>query len=445
MKISQKVNLIQSQTLKTKISVTPQQITSSNIMHSSYEQEREIINNEKNEFLSIEKTMQINDKTYYTNYYNKTANLDFNPEDFHFSEKTLSDHLISQLRLEYLTDEEWHVAHMIIYNLNDDGYLDIDLDTIVHETGHDKEDAEEILKMIQQLDPVGCGASSLIESLIIQAQSRDKSKGAIVKRILEKHLSDFQQHNFNKISMKTGISLQSIHNARKLILRLNPRPGRLYSSTNEIYATHITPDIVVNEEKGQFIARLNEDRKTSVKMYDPYRKLKNKKNKQKDIEKYIEKKMEKAKEIVMAIINKQNILLKIGEEIVKNQQEFFKKGPDFLSPMSLNDLSQKLDVHNSTISRATSNKYIQTRWGSFELKYFINAGLGKDKTMSLNSVGSMIDNIIRFENPVNPYSDQEISDILKNKGIAVERKSVNRYRNKLKILPASKRKKMSMI
>jgi len=403
--------------------VTPSKIIYSKIMHMGADGEINLLKkvfdihaNQKNDY---------SNKQYYPNHYSSyyskgSDNPDYNRENIDAYESTLADHLIEQLREIYLTEDEWKVAKSIIYNLDENGYLDANFDHIVEENNLEPEDAEEILKMIQNLEPVGCAARTPFECLIVQALSKNKSKGNMIQTIFENHFEDFQKKNYKKISKKTGIPIKEIESAKKFILTLNPKPGLEYSSTYDDYSRQVIPDAIVSEDENHsFSVEENEDRAISTDNYITFK---------------------FCRTIVKAIENKQKTIIKICKEIINFQREFFQKGPDFLIPLSLNDLAQKIGVHTSTISRATTNKYIQTKWGTFELKYFITPDTGDG--LSMNYLYSQIKTLIKNENPLKPYSDQKISKILAEKGITISRKKVQRYRDDMIILNSSERKKM---
>ncbi len=348
--------------------------------------------------------------------------------------ESLTEHLEWQLRMEHLLDEEKKLAAEIIYSLNDDGYLTVSFDELIKDVDIDREDALEILKMIQAFDPVGCGARDLRECLLIQARNLDVAV-PLVEKLIENHLEDLYQKNYKEIQAKLGVEKEEIKNAELCILNFHPKPGRLVSA-EEIH--YIVPDIYVHEVSGEFTATLNDEGVPRLRISNQYRDMLKAKDGMKDEEMdFIQDKIRSAVWLIKSIENRQKTILKVANAIIKYQPEFFKKGISAMRPMVLRDIAGEIGMHESTVSRVTTNKFMHTPIGIFELKFFFNSGVGDVASESLKlKIKELIDN----ENKSRPLSDQRIVDILTRQDIDVARRTVAKYREMMNILPSSKRK-----
>lgn len=354
---------------------------------------------------------------------------------------TLADHLEWQLRMERLSEDEWKVADYIINNINDQGYLEESLDVIVEKTGHDRDDTLEILRMIQKLDPVGCGSRDLQECLMAQARVLE-IRSALVEIIIQDHMNELQQNDFHKIAQKTGIDVEQIKLAVNVIHDFHPRPGRLVSSEETYY---IVPDIYVVQMGDEFVVRVNDDGVPRLKVSKLYQQMLGSKA-NKEAQDYVKEKLRAASFLIKSIHNRQNTIFKVAKAIVEKQQDFFKKGPRYLRPMVLRDIAQEIGMHESTVSRVTTNKYMDTPIGLFELRYFFNTGLGSKSggdDISSEVVKIKIKEMLKQENPKRPLSDQKIVELLGRDNIEVARRTVAKYREELGILSSSSRKKKS--
>jgi RNA polymerase sigma-54 factor len=353
----------------------------------------------------------------------------------------LHEHLEWQLRMESLTEDEWKVAHYFIHNINDEGYLEISLKEAVEETGHDAEDAAEILSMIQNLDPVGCGSRSLVECLLVQARSLDV-RMPLVEKVIESHLEELHQKNYQSIAKTLGVGKDLVKEAEVIILSFNPKPGRLVSNDHNHY---IVPDIYVVDVGGELQVKLNDEGVPRLRVSKLYQNMIKGKNKDDAEREYVEDKLRSAVWLIKSIQNRQKTIHKVAEAIIKHQPEFFKKGSAFLKPMILKDIAGEIGVHESTVSRVTTNKYVHTPLGIYELKYFFNSGVGGKNggvDIASESLKIKIKKMIEEENSRKPYSDQKIVELLLSEDIKVARRTVAKYREALNILPSSKRKKL---
>ena len=343
--------------------------------------------------------------------------------------------------MESLTEEEWRVAHQFIHNINDEGYLEVSLEEVIKLTGHDAEDTAEILRMVQNLDPVGCGARTLKECLLIQARLLEV-RMPLVEKIIENHLEDLHQRNYTGIGKELGVPKHLVKEAEVIILSFNPKPGRLVSNEQNQY---IVPDIYIVDVGGELQVKLNDEGVPRLRVSKLYQNMLKGKPKDDAEREYVEDKLRSAVWLIKSIQNRQKTIHRVADAIIKYQPDFFKKGAAFLKPMILKDIANEIGVHESTVSRVTTNKYVHTPLGIYELKYFFNSGVGGKNggiDIASESLKIKIKKIIADENSMKPYSDQKIVDILSGEDIKIARRTVAKYRESLNILPSSKRKKL---
>lgn len=353
----------------------------------------------------------------------------------------LAEHLEWQLRMESLAEEEWAVAHSIIHNINDEGYLDIDFDEIISETGHDRDDAFEVLRMVQKLDPVGCAARDLKECLLIQADALPKHF-PLVEKIIENHLEDLQRRDYTGIAKDLGVDKESIKDAEIIILGLNPKPGRLISPEETQY---VVPDVYVYVVGGELVVHCNDDGVPNLKISSLYKNMLSAGNDNDEAKEYVQDKLRAAMWLIKSIQNRQKTIVRVANAIVKYQPEFFKKGAEYLRPMILKDIANEIGVHESTVSRVTTNKYMHTPLGIFELKYFFNSGVGGGVggvDIASESLKLKVKQLIDNENKKKPLSDAKIVQFLEKEGIQVARRTVAKYREMMNIASSSKRKRL---
>lgn len=359
--------------------------------------------------------------------------------------KNLQEHLEWQLKMEHLTEDEWKFANLIIHNLNDEGYLDENLEELLGQSDLDREDALELLSMIQNLDPVGCACSDLKECLLVQARALEVPV-PLVELIIKDHLDNLIKKDYKEIEKQTGVEVQVIKDAELILHSFNPKPGRLISPEAVQY---VVPDVYIKEIGGEFQVKLNDEGVPRLKISTLYKNLiKKGKAAGEDTEtsEYVQDKLRAAMWLIKSIENRQKTIEKVANAIVRNQPEFFKKGAAFLKPMILKDIANEIGVSESTVSRVTKGKYMYTPLGTFELKYFFNAGIGGKNggiDIASESLKLKIKELIDNEDKKRPLSDQKIADLLSRSDIKVARRTVAKYREAMNILPSSKRKEKS--
>lgn len=358
----------------------------------------------------------------------------------------LQEHLEWQLRMENLLENEWKLAKGIIHSLNAEGFLEDEIDDLILESGLDKEDAYEILSMIQNLDPVGCATKDLQECLLVQSRALD-TPSPLVELIIKNHFDLFLKKDHSTIAKELGVESSLIKEAEMVIQGFHPKPGRLVSPEHIEY---VVPDIYIKDIGGDLVVHLNNEGVPKLKVSTLYKELVVSKgeasSEQADANEYIQDKLRSAEWLIKSIENRQKTIEKVANAIIRYQPEFFKKGVAYLKPMILKDIANEIGVHESTVSRVTTNKYVHTPLGIFELKFFFNAGIGGKNggiDIASESLKMKIKELIANEDSKKPLSDQKIADILSKSDIKVARRTVAKYREVMDILPSSKRKSAS--
>jgi RNA polymerase sigma-54 factor len=353
---------------------------------------------------------------------------------------SLIDHLEWQIKMESLPEQEREFAIEIIHNLNEDGYLGVEFDHLVQNADIDKDRAERVLWMVQGLDPVGCACSSLQECLLAQAYALEE-RVPLVEKILKNFFKEFHHKELGSIQKSLGVSQEAIAHAEMMIHSFNPKPGRQISA-EEIH--YIIPDIYVKDMgNGEYSISLNDEGVPRLRVSKLYQALMNSKGNQ-ETQEYVQNKLRNAMWLIKSIENRQRTIKKVAQAIVKYQKEFFKKGPAFMKPMVLKDIANEIEMHESTVSRVTTNKYMHTPIGTFELKYFFSAGIGGDKggvDIASEALKLKIKKLVDSEDPRKPLSDQKIVELLKKDDVQVARRTIAKYREMLHIPSSSKRRR----
>ncbi|MCM2276512.1 MAG: RNA polymerase factor sigma-54 [Oligoflexia bacterium] len=356
---------------------------------------------------------------------------------------TLEDHLAWQLSMASLTDQERKLGELIIGNLSDDGYFNANLEDIAREAAMELEDAEEVLKMVQNFDPLGVGSRNLQECLAIQARFMNPRQ-PLVEQIIAGHLGDLERKNYQAVAKALNVPLEKVIEATRLILEFEPKPGRSFHTSDTQY---ITPDIYVYKVADEFVIVLNEDGMPKLRISPYYKNILSSAQKEsnKVTKEYVQEKLRSAVWLIRSIHNRQKTIYKVTEAIVRRQRDFFEKGVQLLKPMILKDVANDIGMHESTISRVTTNKFVHTPVGIFELKYFFNSSIssadGSDALAS-EAVKEKIRQMIQKEDVKNPLSDQKIVELLRSENIDIARRTVAKYRDMLGILSSGKRKKI---
>lgn len=354
---------------------------------------------------------------------------------------TLAEHLMWQLSLSRIVDRQRTIAAEIIGNLDPDGYLQASLEEIGGACQSTEDEVEEVLFLVQGFDPPGIACRDLRESLLKQVEHLGM-QGSLVEQVLRDHIQELEARKYPLIAKAIGISLDEVFGAAKIISNLDPRPGSAYGEEDVHY---ITPDIFVYKISDEYVVVLNDEGLPNLRINSFYRNaLSGAKEVDAKAGEYIQEKMRGALWLIKSIHQRQRTIYRVTKSIVKFQREFFDKGIAHLKPLVLRDVAEDIEMHESTISRVTTNKYVQTPQGLFELKFFFNSGIsttGGD-TIASESVKSKIQDIVSGENPKKPFSDQKIVEILLESNIDIARRTVTKYREMLGIGSSTERKRL---
>jgi RNA polymerase sigma-54 factor len=351
---------------------------------------------------------------------------------------SLHDHLAWQLKMTDMSPEQLEIGMTILGNVDSDGYFkDPPLSELAADLGIDEALCEEVLEKIQTFDPIGVGARNLAECMLIQAIAAGQDDDLVVKMI-KSHLGNLEKKNYQAIARDLKQPLEEIYEAAKVIMEFDPRPGRQYSSDDPHY---VTPDVYIHKVGDKYFVVPNDDGLPKLKISGFYKNAMGNSAASKD---YVQDKLRSAQWLIRSIQQRQRTIIKVAESILKFQREFFDKGIAHLKPLILRDVAEDIGMHESTVSRVTTAKYVHTPQGIFELKFFFNSGISRTNGEDLASqaVKSKIKELVDSEDPKRPHSDQKIVELLKKGGIDIARRTVAKYREQLGILSSSKRKQV---
>jgi RNA polymerase sigma-54 factor len=361
--------------------------------------------------------------------------------DRHSRRETLADHLHWQLQLSDLAGGERVAAEWIIGNLDDDGYLKSELEEISRQSGVPLAQVETALAKVQAFDPTGVAARDLRECLLLQLRALGVEDGLVVTLVAD-HIDALQRRDFRSIARALGVTLEEVAAAAKVIGHLEPRPGRPFGGDDPIY---IEPDIYVHKVGDDFHIVLNEDGLPKLRVSNLYRDVLSRSDGvAKDTRDYVRDKMRSALWLIKSIHQRQRTIYKVMQSIIRHQREFFERGVQYLRPLNLRDVAEDIEMHESTVSRVTTNKYVHTPQGIFELKYFFNSSINRfdGEAIASESVKEKIRRIITHEDPRRPLSDQRIAEMLKASNIDIARRTVTKYREAMNILSSTKRRQI---
>ena len=359
-------------------------------------------------------------------------------ESTYKKEATLADHLMWQLDLSVDSDSDKFIGSCIIGNIQNDGYLCADLQEIAEICNTEEKNVLRVLKIVQSFEPAGVAARTLKECLMIQARTLSEKK-PYVEVLIENYLERLEDRFLPKVASELKIDVEEVLDALKIIRDLCPKPGLLFSSERVDY---VVPDlVVVKTEKGYDVV-LNDDGVPNLRISPYYHNLL-KTTKEGQTKEYLEDKYRSALWLIKSIDQRRQTIYKVGKSIVKLQKNFLDDGLSYLEPMVLKDVAKDIEMHESTVSRITTNKYIDTPQGVFELKFFFHSGIKSymGNTMSSIRVKNMIKEIINEENGSYPLTDDQMVEALMRKNAKIARRTITKYRKELNIPPASKRKK----
>jgi RNA polymerase sigma-54 factor len=363
------------------------------------------------------------------------------PEVVSTHSESLEQHLLRQVRLQDFSALDSLIARNIAGNLNRDGLLECSYEELADACSCAVEDVAAVADMLRFFDPVGCCTRTLQECLLTQLESMGLADG-LESRIISKHLDKLEKRKYDAIAKAEGVDIDDVARAITTIRSLEPRPGRPFSDETVRY---IVPDAYVYKVGSDFVVTLNEDGIPRLKINSSYSDLlKDGAASNSDNKAYLNERMRAASWLIKSIQQRQQTIYRVTESIVKFQRAFFEHGVSLLKPLVLKDVADDIGMHESTVSRVTTEKYVHTPQGLFELKFFFTSGIktagGAD--VSSSSVKDLIKNIIAQESPQNPISDQQIVDMLKDKNIDIARRTVAKYRETMGIPSSSQRKQL---
>lgn len=396
----------------------------------------------------VEKDSEIDWKEYLENYddISYRPQIDKNREEYNLEAFTsydisLREHLISQLTLTKINKKEYNIGEYIIQSLDDNGYLNIPLDDISMHLKESIDTIEKVLNVIQNFEPLGVGARSLEECLLIQLKSKDIKEYRLISRIIELHLKDLAHNRLSKIAKDENVDLLDVQRACDFIKTLEPKPGRSFQGNYED-VKYVVADASIIVLDGEYVIQINDVTGPRLNINNFYKNLL-KEGGDKETTEYLSNKLNSAMWIIKSIEQRRQTIYKVIQSILKFQISFFKEGDKSLVPLTLKDVADDIEMHESTISRATNGKYVQTPRGLFELKYFFTTGLSNvvGEDVSSTSIKSTIKDIIGSEDTKKPLSDQKIADLLKSQGNNISRRTVAKYRDELGILSSTMRRR----
>ncbi|PYJ76222.1 MAG: RNA polymerase sigma-54 factor [Verrucomicrobia bacterium] len=354
-------------------------------------------------------------------------------------QETLQQHLITQLNQTALNANDRKAAELIIGNIDDNGFLQSTPEEMALNSGIAKEDFEKMLALIQSFYPPGVGARDLRECLLIQLQ-REGKENSLEYKVISEHMEDLGKRRFPEIARRMNISVEEVQKCGNRIAQLNPRPGQAFAAAPQNY---VLPDVTVEKVDGDYQIILNNEQIPHLRISNIYKDIIAQDNNGSEVKDYIRDKIRSGKFLIRSIHQRQQTISNIAHQIVSRQRDFFEHGPSHLKPMTMGEIADTVGVHETTVSRAVSGKYMATPQGIFDMKYFFTPGYqtATGESMSNTSVKEAILDLVKHENGNAPLSDQEIVEILGERGIPIARRTVAKYRTELDILPSHMRRK----
>ncbi len=362
-------------------------------------------------------------------------------EQYTTSDITLPEHLMFQLQFASHKKGCRLVGKYIIESLDENGYMTLTVEEIAKATGAPEDKVEEVLDIIHTFEPSGVGARDLKECLLIQLEH----KGILdehYEKVLKDHLEDLAANRLGAISKDMGLSVKEVQAMADEIKRLEPKPGRQFASQTD--TRYIVPDVLVERVDDDYVVTVNDSSTPHLMVSSYYERLLNEAEKDSNLSKYLTDRLNSAVWLIKSIEQRKQTIYNVVEAVVKYQKDFFEKGSKYLKTLTLKQIAEEVGIHESTVSRSINGKYLQSPMGVFEIKYFFSGGVAGGGTgggISSKSIKSFIKEIIDGENPKSPYSDQDMVNMLKEKGIDISRRTVAKYRDEMHILSSSKRRR----
>ncbi|TGL57399.1 RNA polymerase sigma-54 factor [Leptospira ognonensis] len=399
------------------------------------------------EKLNHEKSTDVNWQESYSLEGPKSYNQEASDRNQKYIESTtrgisLEEHLLSQLRLIRISAKEYEIGEVLVSMIDDQGFIKQDLNELSIEMKCAKAKILKVLKIIQELDPIGIGAKDIQETLLVQAHIL-YPENVVLHKLIREFLSDLEKVEYKKIARNLGVAEEDVSQLARLIKKLEPYPATLHQGKKVDY---VVPDVVVKQIGSEFNIFINDEWLPKLSIQEEYKELLHTKLPASEKE-YFQTKFSSAQWLIRSIQQRRQTLQRVVSSIIDFQVDFFRGGITNIRPLTLKEIAEKLNLHESTISRITTNKYIQTTWGIFELKWFFSSGVkstegGKESSKKIHEI---IRNLVKEEDELNPLSDQDIVDLMEKKGIEIARRTVAKYRKVLRILPSNQRKRISSL
>ena len=354
-------------------------------------------------------------------------------------QETLQQHLMTQLNQTVLNASDRKTAELIIGNIDDNGFLQSTPEEMALSSGIAKEDFEKMLALIQSFYPPGVGARDLRDCLLIQLQ-REGKESSLECKIISEHMEDLGKRRFPEIARRMNISVEEVQKCANNIAQLNPRPGQAFAAAPQNY---VLPDVTVEKVDGDYQIILNNEQIPHLRISNIYKDIIAQSDNGSEVKDYVRDKIRSGKFLIRSIHQRQQTISNIAQQIVSRQRDFLDHGSSHLKPMTMKEIADAVGVHETTVSRAVSGKYMATPQGVFEMKYFFTPGYqtATGESMSNTSVKEAILDLVKHEDGNAPLSDQEIVEILSDRGVPIARRTVAKYRTELNILPSNMRRK----
>lgn len=374
------------------------------------------------------------------NWYEKNENTGDFYERYVYDDTTLVDHLMFQLQFMTQCDEIHEIGKYIIESLDENGYMTSTVSEISQALGTDEGKVKAALKIIRRMDPAGVGASDIRECLLIQLKQLDIVSPRL-ETIINDHLDDLGANRIGAIAKAMGTSVSDIQQMADAIKALEPKPGRQFAGGSD--TRYIVPDVILEKDEEGFTININETSAPRLRVSSYYRGLLDKAQDDEQLAGYLSERVNSAMWLIRSIEQRKQTIYNVAEAIVEHQKEFFEKGSKYLKTLTLRDIAEELQIHESTVSRSINGKYLQCCHGIFELRHFFSAGVSdtQGQGISSNSVKEFIREIVDSEDPRKPYSDQAIVGLLSERGLNISRRTVAKYRDDMEILSSSKRRR----
>jgi RNA polymerase sigma-54 factor len=354
------------------------------------------------------------------------------------AETSLQEYLLDQMRLSELPENLAPIGEMIIGNIDDYGYLQLKPEDLALTTGVPVEDIRKVLAVVHSFHPPGVGARDLRECLMIQMERADHIH-TLEYRIVRDHMEALGKRRIPEIARATGLTVEQVQQAIERISRLDPKPGRSFLPANHQY---VVPEVFVQRNGEDYVVTINDEQVPRLRISNTYKDIMSNPGSSNEVRDYIRDKIRAGKFLIKSIHQRHQTILNIANEIVKRQRDFFDRGITHLKPLTMGQVAEVVGVHETTVSRAVSGKYMQTPHGVFDMKFFFSSGFTTTdgSNLSNTSIKEMISEVVRNEPPSAPYSDDQIVKLMAGKNIKLARRTVAKYRSELNILPSNLRR-----